>query len=325
MTTEPQNLSNQDSWVSKLSSGLRHPALIYGTAFKDEQTGPLTELALRTGFRAFDTANYPSAYDEAAIGEILLRASANGLKREEVLVCKNTQAIIDPKRADKERFQIQTKFTPVWAHAEGKLPYSTDQPLEAQVRESIELSFQNLKTDYIDIMMLHVPFDDDADNLVAWKVFETYVPQRIGVLGVSNFDLPALEKLYEASTIKPEVVQNRFQGSNGYDAELRDYLGQKGIVYQAFSVLKSSEEIIMSDLVARFSEQFDVPKEVGFYLLVIGLGNVSIVDGTTNKEHMQIDLKKVTEILGSRLAVEAMQVYMDDFKSLLSEASKTVM
>ncbi len=36
---------------------IRAPRFLYGTAWKEEQTQPLVELALRQGFRGIDTAN----------------------------------------------------------------------------------------------------------------------------------------------------------------------------------------------------------------------------------------------------------------------------
>ena len=37
--------------------GVRVPRFLYGTAWKEERTQPLAELALRQGFRGLDTAN----------------------------------------------------------------------------------------------------------------------------------------------------------------------------------------------------------------------------------------------------------------------------
>ena len=39
------------------------PAVFYGTAWKKEKTAELVELALRTGFRAIDTACQPKHYN----------------------------------------------------------------------------------------------------------------------------------------------------------------------------------------------------------------------------------------------------------------------
>jgi diketogulonate reductase-like aldo/keto reductase len=45
------------------------PDFLYGTAWKENRTAALTELALRTGFRAIDTANQRKHYHEAGVGE----------------------------------------------------------------------------------------------------------------------------------------------------------------------------------------------------------------------------------------------------------------
>lgn len=187
------------------------------------------------------------------------------------------------------------------------------------MRQSIEQSFQNLQVDFIDALLLHVPFEDEADNIVAWRVFESYVPSRVGVLGVSNFPLPDLERLYDAATVKPEIVQNRFHEKNGYNIPLRAFLERKGGVYQAFSLLKANKEVLASDVVARLAGRFSLQKEVAFYLLVLGLGNISIVNGTTSEEHMQTDLQKVKELLENEDNVKELKSYLGDFEALLQE------
>ena len=48
--------------------GVRVPSFLYGTAWKEQETQRLTELALRQGFRGIDTANQRRHYDEAAVG-----------------------------------------------------------------------------------------------------------------------------------------------------------------------------------------------------------------------------------------------------------------
>lgn len=284
----------------KLPSGTSHPALLYGTAFKGEQTGHFTALGLKNGFKGFDTANYPTAYSEPQSGAAISAALKGGTRRESLFV--------------------QTKFTPAWAHAEGKLPYDGSQPLADQVRESIEQSFANLQVDYIDALLLHVPYDDKEDNITAWRVMESYVPHRIGALGVSNTPLDVLKMLHAAAkseATRPVIVQNRFQASSGYDIALREWLDAKGGLYQAFHLLKTNEEVLASELLANFSQEFGVPKEVAFYLLVLGLGNVSIVDGTASEEHMRVDLEAVGAVLGDETKVQAARAYLGQFETLL--------
>src|SRR6187455_2987704 len=51
-----------------LIDGVRVPRFLYGTAWKEDDTARLTELALRAGFRGIDTANQRKHYHEAAVG-----------------------------------------------------------------------------------------------------------------------------------------------------------------------------------------------------------------------------------------------------------------
>ena len=52
-----------------LVGGVSVPRFLYGTAWKEDQTQGLTELALRQGFRGIDTANQRKHYHEAAVGQ----------------------------------------------------------------------------------------------------------------------------------------------------------------------------------------------------------------------------------------------------------------
>src|SRR5262249_39679525 len=59
--------------------GVRVPRFLYGTAWKEDQTRRLTELALRQGFRGVDTANQRRHYHEAAVGQAVAASVAGGL------------------------------------------------------------------------------------------------------------------------------------------------------------------------------------------------------------------------------------------------------
>src|SRR3990170_1727629 len=50
------------------------PEFLYGTAWKEDRTQALTELALRMGFRGIDTANQRRHYVEAGVGQGLAAA-----------------------------------------------------------------------------------------------------------------------------------------------------------------------------------------------------------------------------------------------------------
>jgi diketogulonate reductase-like aldo/keto reductase len=62
-----------------MSAILPSPAFLYGTAWKEDRTASLTELALRAGFRGIDTANQRRHYFEAGVGEGLAAAYRAGV------------------------------------------------------------------------------------------------------------------------------------------------------------------------------------------------------------------------------------------------------
>src|SRR5271168_3499063 len=60
-------------------AGVRVPRFLYGTAWKEDETQRLTELALQQGFRGIDTANQRRHYHEAAVGQAVAAAIVGGL------------------------------------------------------------------------------------------------------------------------------------------------------------------------------------------------------------------------------------------------------
>src|SRR5437762_12630791 len=58
--------------------GIQVPRFLYGTAWKEDETQRLTELALQQGFRGFDTANQRRHYHEDAVGEAVAASLKSG-------------------------------------------------------------------------------------------------------------------------------------------------------------------------------------------------------------------------------------------------------
>ena len=61
------------------------PDFLYGTAWKEDRTQVLTELALRTGFRGIDTANQRRHYFEAGVGQALAAAYRAGVMPTQIV------------------------------------------------------------------------------------------------------------------------------------------------------------------------------------------------------------------------------------------------
>src|ERR1700691_2243637 len=109
---------------SSLLKSIRN--FIYGTAWKEERTTALVEMALRAGFRGIDTANQRRHYFEAGVGEALAAAYRAGL-------------------VDRGGLFLQTKFTyrPGQDH---RLPYDPAAPFAVQVAQSMARSLEPLAT-----------------------------------------------------------------------------------------------------------------------------------------------------------------------------------
>jgi diketogulonate reductase-like aldo/keto reductase len=57
---------------------IKMPSLLYGTAWKEQRTADLVEMAIGAGFLGLDTACQPKHYHEAGVGEALVRLAASG-------------------------------------------------------------------------------------------------------------------------------------------------------------------------------------------------------------------------------------------------------
>ena len=126
------------------------------------------------------------------------------------------------------------------------MPYDADAPLEEQVRQSVAASLRNLRTTYVDCLVLHSPLPSHGETMRAWRAMERHVQSgEARALGVSNiYDPGALAKLHEEAEIKPSVVQNRFYPDTRHDGEVRQFCRSKGMAYQSFWTLTGNKRIV---------------------------------------------------------------------------------
>ena len=176
------------------------------------------------------------------------------------------------------------------------MPYNHNDPLEAQIRTSVASSLRNLSQredsdadSYIDCLLLHSPLPTVEMTLDAWKILETYVPHKIRKLGISNVNLAILEAIWENSTVKPSVVQNRFYAETHYDEGIRSFCREHGIIYQSFWTLSANPDVLAHGETARLAAKYRcTPAQILFrYLTSI---DVVPLTGTTSQAHMCEDL-----------------------------------
>lgn len=253
------------------------PSFMYGTAWKEEQTARLVELAVDSGFTAIDTANQLIHYQEALVGEALLALAKKGVKRESLF--------------------LQTKFTSV-SGQDHRTPYDQSADLPTQVKQSFDSSLKHIHTDYLDSYVLHGPHSRWGLNQADWDVWatmETYLGAgKTKIIGISNVQANQLQELCEKASVKPMVVQNRCYAVMGWDKEVREICKAQGIIYQGFSLLTANQDVLRDPQVWEIAKRVEAnPLQVIFrFALQIGMLPVT---GTTNEQHMKDDLAVLTQ------------------------------
>ena len=249
------------------------PDFLYGTAWKEDRTATLTELALHAGFRAVDTANQRRHYNEAGVGEGLRTAYRAGIAT----------------RAD---LFLQTKFTYPRGQ-DHRVPYNPAASVAVQVAQSLASSLEHLATDHVDSYMLHGPSSSydwtDTDAEVWDAMRKERDAGRTRLLGVSNVSLSHLQQMEAAHAELPVFVQNRCFARLGWDREVRLFCHQRKIIYQGFSLLTANPEVLQHPpLIALAAQLNATPAQVVFsFARAVG---VLPLAGTSSPEHMKQDL-----------------------------------
>ena len=123
--------------------------------------------ALKAGYRSIDTAQ--AYYNEEGVGEAI---SKSGIPRQELFLT-----------------------TKVWISNAG----------EEKAARSIDESLRKLKTDYIDLLLIHQPFGDYYGTYRAME--KAYKTGKARAIGLSNFYDARFVDLAENMEVKPTVVQ----------------------------------------------------------------------------------------------------------------------
>ena len=251
----------------------RIPDFLYGTAWKEDRTPALTELALRAGFRGIDTANQRRHYFEAGVGQGLAAAYRAGVVTRDDLF-------------------LQTKFT--YQHGQDhRPPYDPAADLSTQVAQSMASSLEHLGTDHVDSYVLHGPAsghgwsEDDAETWDA--MVKERDAGRTRLLGVSNVSLRHLEQMAATGAEAPAFVQNRCFARLGWDRAVRAFCAQRSIVYQGFSLLTANPEVLQHPLVSRLAARLGATRPQVVFRFAQAVGMLPLT-GTTDPEHMTKDL-----------------------------------
>lgn len=255
------------------TDGIEVPQFLYGTAWKENETQRLVELALQQGFRGIDTANQRRHYHEAAVGQAVTASIASGLV------------------VRKDLF-LQTKFT-FQSGQDHRLPYDPKAPVSTQVEQSFASSLEHLGTEVVDSYVLHGPSTRSgltADDWAAWCAMEAiHDTGRTRLLGISNVTLEQLLRLHKDARIPPSFVQNRCYANTSWDCRTREFCVSNGIVYQGFSLLTANRELLARPELKSIASRHGRSTSQIIFRFALDVGMICLT-GTTNAEHMRNDL-----------------------------------
>ena len=132
----------------KLNNGIEMPLISFGVyQIPKEDTKRCVLDAIKSGYRGIDTAQ--SYFNESEVGDAIVECS---VPREELFIT-----------------------TKVWIDHYGY----------EECKASVEESLRKLKTDYLDLCLLHQPFSDYYGAYRALE--ELYAEGKVKAIGVSNF------------------------------------------------------------------------------------------------------------------------------------------
>lgn len=177
-----------------LNNGIKMPILGYGVyqVTKEECERCVLD-ALDTGYRLIDTAQ--SYFNEEEVGNAIVKS---GIPRNEIFLT-----------------------TKVWIEHYGY----------EETIKSVEESLRKLKTDYLDLVLLHQPFSDVYGAYRALE--ELYKQGKIRAIGISNFYADRMVDLASFAKIKPMVNQMEIHIFN-QQKELKEWTDKYDIQLEAW-------------------------------------------------------------------------------------------
>lgn len=214
----------------ELENGIKIPKIGLGTWLIDnDKVAEVVRNAIKLGYRHIDTAE---GYDnEEGVG---IGIATCGIDRKDLFITTKLDASAKDERT---------------------------------AREFLESSFDKLKLDYIDMVIIHSPdtwqeFREEnnnyyKENIEIWKVLEKYYKAgKIKVIGVSNFEIDDIQNLIDNCEIKPMVNQILAHISNT-PKNLIKYCQDNNILVEAYSPIAHGE-ILNNEKIKSIAEKYKV-------------------------------------------------------------------
>lgn len=229
-----------------LNNGVRMPMLGYGVyQVSNEECERCVLDAISVGYRAIDTAQ--SYGNEEAVGSAVQKC---GVPRDELFLT-----------------------TKVWISNAG---------YEA-AKGSIDRSLQKLRTDYIDLLLIHQPFGDYYGTYRAME--EAYKAGKLRAIGVSNFYPDRLIDLCQFVEVTPAVNQvetHVFQQQK----TAHEYMEKYGVQHESWGPFAEGRKDFFSNPVLTEIGRKYGKSSAQTALRFLLQSNVVVIPKSTHKERM---------------------------------------
>lgn len=249
-----------------LTNGIKIPAVGFGSykstdGIDSNSKSPIQE-ALDAGYRYIDTASF--YHNEEAIGETLSKC---GIPREELF--------------------IASKLWP------SEMGYE-------EALEAFERSLSKLRTDYLDLYLVHWPRRNSEDSnwkqtlRETWRALEKlYAEGRVRAIGVSNFAPHHLKVITENCQVIPMINQLELHVGYMQDYTLK-YCFEHNILTQAWSPLGRTR-VLGETHIMKLAAKYNVT-EAQLLLRFLNQRGIPVIPKSTKRERLleNLDLFRFT-------------------------------
>ena len=234
-----------------LNDGNKIPALGYGVfTIPDGDCADCVTRAIECGYRPIDTAQIYG--NEAGVGNAI---QSCGVSRGELFITSK-----------------------VWVKS-----YGYEKALK-----SIEVSLKKLKTDYVDLMLLHRPY---FDYIGGWKALEKAKNEGfVKSVGISNFNIKQTKEILDIANVAPAVNQIELHPYFG-QVKLKNYLAENNIAVEAWYPLGHGNKKLMGEkVILGLAEKYGKTPSQIILRWHLQCGNV-VFPKTCSTDHMRENLQ----------------------------------
>ncbi len=230
-----------------LANGVKMPILGYGVyQVSNEECERCVLDAISVGYRSIDTAQ--AYHNEEAVGSAIEKC---GVPRSELFLT-----------------------TKVWISNAGY----------ERAKASIDASLKKLRTDYIDLLLIHQPF---GDYYGTWRAMEeAYRAGKLRAIGVSNFYPDRLVDLCKFVDIKPMVNQvetHVFQ----QQTKAREWMDKYGVAHESWGPFaEGRKDFFTNAVLCEIGQKYQKSSAQVALRFLIQRG-VIVIPKSTHKERMK--------------------------------------